>query len=378
MLILGIIRDKKKIELKDEEIIPYIKEYVNSNSGLKEAYERFIKGQLMVSDENYKKFAISVLGWAIIDGNVVYYPEGFEGLDKIAYLRAGRELKKMNRCVLKNNRYVKYIDPIELEIMSLGMPLMNSPENELSYWYPKTANIGFRTPDTLITEFTDQELKVIKSAKFNEFDYKALEKRIRDDANRQDFALERDLFLRLGCSSNKFFFGSCHIDDLEFLPDKLLAHFDGLYEKLEWRESAELVLREFIKTDYYRRQIYHGMPLNTEFRVFFDFDTNELLGIYNYWDKETMIDNLHSRDDRMTFADTIPLIERDFNKLAPYLEDEAKKKLPNADLKGKWSIDFMYDGTNFVLIDMARAECSYYYEKVVKKQLALSKDKSSL
>ena len=84
-----------------------------------------------------------------------------------------------------------------------------------------------------------------------------------------------------------------------------------------------------------------------------------------------MIDNLHSRDERMTFADTIPLIERDFNLLSPYLEDEVKKKLPNANLSGKWAVDFMYDGTNFVLIDMARAECSYYYEKVLEKQLSL-------
>lgn len=58
-------------------------------------------------------------------------------------------------------------------------------------------------------------------------------------------------------------------------------------------------------------------------------------------------------------------------EIIPYLEDEAKKKLPSANLQGKWSIDFMYDGSNFVLIDMGRAECSYYYDKVVAKQLAL-------
>ncbi|MDE6141750.1 MAG: hypothetical protein K2G03_04015, partial [Bacilli bacterium] len=371
MLNAGIIINREQIELADHEIIPYIKSYIDSNLQVKEAYEKFLKGQIIVSDINYEEFAVRVLGWVIIKNITVNYPDGIEGLDKMSYLLAGYNLKKKNKYIKKNDRYVEYINPIEEEICKIGMHLVTSPQNELSFWYPKTANIGFKTPNTLITKFTDEELKIIKSTEFKNFDYDALTKRLKKEAIKQNFDLNRDMFMRFGCSSNKFFFGSCHLPDLEFLPNRLLAYFDGLYEKLEWRQSAELVLREFIKTNYYRRQIYHGMPLNTEFRVFFDFDTNELLGIYNYWDKETMIDNLHSRDDRMTFADTIPLLERDFKLLAPYLEEEAKKKLPAANLTGKWSIDFMYDGTNFVLIDMGLAECSYYYEKVIEKQLAL-------
>ncbi len=371
MLIAGIIKDGKEIELKEEEIISYIKEYVNSKPELVESYEIFTQGQMIVSDDFYEEYAVRVLGWTIVEGTRIYYQEGNKQFDKMAYLLAGYNLEKMKPYVLENGRYVQYINPIEREVEKLGFELANSKENELSFWYPKTANIGFKTPDTLITQFTDEEFRVIKSTKFDEFNHEALQKRIIDAAAKENFNLDRDLFLRFGCSSNKFFFGSCHLNGLEFLPNRLLAFFDGLYEKLEWRESAELVLREFIQTNYYRRQIYHGMPLNTEFRVFFDFDTNELLGIYNYWDTETMIDNLHSKADRMTFADTAPLLERDFDVLSPYLEDEAKKKLPNANLKGKWSIDFMYDGNNFVLIDMARAECSYYYEKVLEKQLAL-------
>lgn len=371
MLITGIIKDGKEIDIKEEEIIPYIKEYVNSDSNLKDNYEIFTQGQLMVSDDNYEEFAIKVLGWTIVEKTRIYYQEGNKDFDKMAYLLAGFKLEKIKPYVLENGRYVQYVNPIEREVEKLGFALSNSKENELSFWYPKTSNIGFKTPDTLITQFTDEEFRIIQSTKFDDFNHEALQKRIIDEAAKENFNLDRDLFLRFGCSSNKFFFGSCHLNGLDFLPNRLLAFFDGLYEKLEWRESAELVLREFIKTNYYRRQIYHGMPLNTEFRVFFDFDTHEILGIFNYWDTETMIENLYSKDDRMTFADTAPLIERDFNNLAPYLEEEAKKKLPAADLKGKWSIDFMWDGNNFVLIDMALAECSYYYEKVLEKQLAL-------
>lgn len=230
MLIAGLIINGKKVDLKEEEIIPYIKKYIESNSQIKEEYERFLKGQMIVSDINYEEFAVRVLGWVIIKEVTVFYPEGIKDLDKMAYLLAGYDLKKKKRFILKNNRYVQYVDQVEMEIQKLGMPLHNSPKNELSFWYPKTSNIGFKTPETMITQFTDEELRVIKSAEFNKFDFASLQKR---------------------------------------------------------------------------------------------------------------------------------------------LKEEAKKKLPNANLEGKWSIDFMYDGSNFVLIDMGLAECSYYYEKVYEKQLAL-------
>ncbi len=370
MLYSGIIKEGEKIELGDKEIIKYIKNYIESYPEVKINYERFIKGQMVVSDYNLYEFVVRVLGWIIIDKATIHYPDNAKDFDKLEYLLSGCKLKKLQRFVLKGERFIPYVSPVEQEIRKIGFSHANSPENELSFWYPKTANIGFKTPDTLITPLTDDEFGIIKSANFKDFNHLELLKRIREIAASQNFDLNRDLFLRFGCSSNKFNFDACHIPDLEFLPDKLSAYFENIFEKLEWKESAEIVLREFIKTDYYRRQIYNGMPLNTEFRVFFDFDTNEILGIYNYWDKETMLDNLHKQDDCMAFAHTTPLLEKDFNRLAPYLEDEAKKKLPNADMQGKWSIDFMYDGSRFVLIDMAHAECSYYYEKVVEKQLA--------
>ena len=87
--------------------------------------------------------------------------------------------------------------------------------------------------------------------------------------------------------------------------------------------------------------------------------------------KDTMLDNLHNNQDLITFANTTHEIECDFNNLSPFLKKEAEYKLPNADLKGKWSVDFLYDGKEFILIDMAHAECSYYYDKVLSKQRTL-------
>lgn len=162
MLYSGIIFNGEQISLKPDEILPYIKNLINSNHDLKKDYEIFLNGQMIVDDINYEEYAVRVLGMVIIENNTVYYQEGTEGIDKIEYLRCGYNLQKKKNYVLKNGRYVEYISPIELEVRRLGMPLVNKPENELSFWYPKTANIGFKTPDTLITEFTDEELNSLR------------------------------------------------------------------------------------------------------------------------------------------------------------------------------------------------------------------------
>lgn len=66
---------------------------------------------------------------------------------------------------------------------------------------------------------------------------------------------------------------------------------------LEWQTKMSLVLRKFINANYKRNSIYNEIPLNTEFRIFYDFENNKVLGIYNYWDTETMPDNLYNQDD---------------------------------------------------------------------------------
>ena len=155
--------------------------------------------------------------------------------------------------------------------------------------------------------------------------------------------IKSGIIIRLGISSNKFNFDSCYINTIDELYQKLMIIFEDMHFKLEWEQNIELVLREYIKTNYQRNKIYNGMPLNTEFRVFYDFEKKEVLGIFNYWDKNTMLDNLYNKD-LITFANTTHKIESDFDNLYPILLEEVKYKIPTTDLNGKWSIDFLYDG----------------------------------
>lgn len=109
------------------------------------------------------------------------------------------------------------------------------------------------------------------------------------------------------------------------------------------------------------------MPLNTEFRVFYDFDNDKVLGVFNYWDKETMLDGLKYvcfKHDLEVFLATSDSIEENFNKYKDTVEALVASSMINVNLTGEWSIDIMMVNDEFYLIDMATARSSYYYDKI--------------
>lgn len=374
MIESGIIYKNQIIKLENNNLISYLYSILNKSSENKNTFEIYKQSQLFWIDSNIIDYFVKVLGYVIIYDKTVYFQSESKNelIDKIEYIKNDFQLKKLPKMIYKNGKFIKYLNPIQQEIERDGFEHSISPENELSFWYPRTADIGFKTPNTIITSFTDSETNLIKTGKWNNLSEKNLLERIKIIATPNGtIDLNKEMFIRLGNSSNKFNFASCHISQISELYPKLMIMFEDMYFKLEWQQSIELVLREYIKANYQRNRIYNGMPLNTEFRVFYDFDEKKILGIFNYWDKDTMLDNLHNKQDLITFANTADEIETDFNNLSPFLKEEAECKLPKAKLKGKWSVDFMYDGKKFVLIDMAHAECSYYYDKVISKKRIL-------
>lgn len=370
----GIISRNKKIELENSEIIPFLYQLLEELSSFEKKSFNLYKERSIFRNQEFLiiDYFVKFLGFVVVYNDIVYYQDEIEEgiIDRIEYIKNGYTLKKCQKMIYKDGVNKKYLNPIQEEIQRVGFSHAGSDENELSYWYPKTKDIGFKTPNTLITDFSGDEVELIKRAKWDELNKEVIMNRIIDAAKKsKTFNLDNELFIRFGTFSNKFNFDTCHIHNLNELYSKLMIIFEDMFFKLEWQQKISLVLREYIKTNYKRATIYNGMPLNTEFRVFYDFDSDLVLGIYNYWDKNTMLDNLHDRKDIIEFANTAYLIEDEFKMLEPKLREEVSKKLSSSKLNGKWSVDFLYDGKEFILIDMAHAECSYYYDKVLKKQL---------
>lgn len=242
----------------------------------------------------------------------------------------------------------------------------NDNENALSKWYPSIKD-NFKTPETLIIPIDSDTLNWLESDKYLAYKIEEFKNYLISYIHKNNFNTNRKLFLKTGNFSNKFEFTACTITDIDDIGKKALDIFYvGMC--VSCPSTTEFVIREFIDTDYERPSIYSGMKLNTEFRVFYDFDTNKTILIVNYWDKDTMIHGLEFYpDDLETFMAVTEELEKDYEKLKPQLQKLVNSNMKNVKgLKGKWSIDFMYDGKEFWLIDMALAEDSYYYDKMLE------------
>lgn len=251
-------------------------------------------------------------------------------------------------------------------------------KNDMSYYLPKMQNCNLNIPYTAIFKLTDRWYKWVQSDHYEEADIKKFDKYLKNLIKKAGLENEEKLFIKTGVYSGKFNFNErCLYKKGDNLGEHVLNLFyDQMLYDIE--PSRDVVIRKFIETEYDRPTIYNGMKLNTEFRIFFDFANRRFLGCFNYWDTKVMLNNLRNKD-KDDFFSAYKSIENDFgkleSKLIKHLQDA---ELNKADLKETWSIDFLWDGKKFWMIDMALAKNSYYYDKVVNIDLNRNKDDNGI
>lgn len=273
------------------------------------------------------------------------------------------------------------LDPVTYEALGCN-------RNSMGNWLPQlvTANAGhdfFKIPSTKVmkvpmtllqlTRQPYEELTSTTKAILNDFVFKAFEL----DEN-------KDYFIKTGTHSSKFDFRNARVHNAKEVHELgeylLFIHYRALQMASPLSQPSiygvsttnEWVVREFIEDKEDNPAIYHGMPLHTEFRVFVDCDSDEVLSVENYWKPEVMMprfaegrgNGIDDKHDAITYAMNV-------EKLCARYEDNKKvvcehiaEILPGLNLSGQWSIDVMMNGDDFWLIDMAVAEESAYYESV--------------
>ena len=241
--------------------------------------------------------------------------------------------------------------------------------NELPYWYEKIKNVrAFRIPETQIIEIP-KEIYIQNECycSANEEGIKALQEYIKSKLDKKWEG--KKLFIKSGLFSNKFVFMFCRVEANEH--DKIAEKFVNIQNGalcLGCPVSKYLVVREFIETKQERESIYFGMKLNTEFRVFYDFDKKEFIDIVNYWDRYYVGEQLMG-EDKILYDKSIGQEEKEYYDLNWRVVEYCEANLKHIEgLTGKWSVDFMWDGENFWLIDMALAENSAYWDEICKKR----------
>lgn len=303
------------------------------------------------------------------------------------------------------NSYVKTGNKIFYDLFRQGLDildldpfvyeLLNHDLNTMSNWLFAIKEVVdqtnfFKIPRTRIIKVPMALLQSTRVYDFMELSPLSLEIINRFAMKVFDLDLEKDYFIKTGTFSSKFDFRNAKVTKgqevselgsyLWFIQHQASQFASPLNNKVVYGVSSnnEWVVREFIDDKEDNPTIYNGLPLHTEYRVFVDFDTEEIIGISPYWEPSVMKEHfldLGNLNDVQKQHDYINYINHEETLMKRYEENkslvisEVSKLLKDCTLQGQWSIDVMQNGSDFWLIDMARASESALSECVPKEKL---------
>ena len=242
--------------------------------------------------------------------------------------------------------------------------LKDNPNN-ISFWYPKIKDCGMLVPETHIVTVPED----IVIAFYMEGDIQANQDKIYEWVKSEIMpSLPQNLrgliFMKNGAFSNKFDFNTCAIraNTLDIARNLIEINYASLM--FETGGNTEVAIRERILYDSAITPcIYHGMPLNNEYRVFYDFDNKRALYVVNYWDWEYCHDAI-SRDitDKIVYETYYPTLEKRYAENCGFVMQYVEDHMYCVEgLTGIWSIDVMEINDTYWLIDMAIGSQSAYW-----------------
>lgn len=234
-----------------------------------------------------------------------------------------------------------------------------NPEN-MSYWLPKifdkfNKQSVLQIPDTKIVKLSKEQWEWLTSDRYTPESIEKFDAELKSEIN--EFLEFGDLFMKTGVFSNKFNYTDTQINKEDTIGEKFLNMF---YQSMVFgaANTAEVVVRINVPNVENRTTIYEGMPLRTEFRVFYDFDEKKIVGVSNYWHPELMESRLQD-EDLSGYLKEKDTIVNEYNALKGTVANQVALALSDVtDLTGRWSVDVMKNGEEFWLIDMARMEVS--------------------
>lgn len=301
------------------------------------------------------------------------------------YLKGMQEADNEDTKRMMYHHFRQGLDILDLDPLTYAM--IDKNPNSMGHWLPQLVQANnkhgfFKIPKTVIAKVPITLLQLTRQP------YEGLTpttKAILNTWAKDVFHLntENEYFIKTGTYSSKFDFRNCHIHDPKEVSEigeyLMYIHFAALQMASPLNRpciygvstTTEWVVREFIPDTENNPVIYKGLPLHTEYRVFIDCDTNEILGCNPYWEPETMKKRFsenrsdHDTHDYIAYKayEDVLMGRYDLNKKA--IQSYVKELLPDLNLHGQWSLDIMQNGDDFWLIDMATAETSAGYDKAI-------------
>lgn len=276
-----------------------------------------------------------------------------------------------------------------LETLDLSPTLykiLDNNMNQMGYWLPKIAEISpFKIPDTKIVKVPLSLLQLGRIFEYRELTPTTF--KIINEYCKKVFELDLNstYFIKNGVFSSKFDFRNAKVTTpqevaelgqyLFYIHQQACQMASLLNNKSIYGAGTtnEWVVREYIESPV-KETIYMGLPLNTEYRIFIDFDAKAILSDNQYWDKEVMNQrfkenrNSHDVHDIITYNMASERLEKTYTENIGKVKEMVQELLNNnIEMTGQWSVDVMQVENDFYLIDMALAENSFYYNSVPVK-----------
>lgn len=319
---------------------------------------------------------------------------------------------------IRRNNYHLFRQGLDiLDLDELTYSMIDSNPASMGNWLPKmTAAVDecgfFKIPATKIIKVPLSMLQLTKQVEYERLT--PTTKALVNDYCHRVFELNDDetYFIKTGihCSKQDFrnavVTGAKEVREMGeyflFLHQQAIAMAYPLSRPCIYGAgtTVEWVVREHIKDVENNMTIYHGLPLHTEYRVFVDFDTDEVLGIHNYWDPDLMLSHFRERLDAEAryygYADTDAFLHADipaedidvdarhdyvtytanrerlcrrYNENKDLVTEKVGEFLPLCEnMHGQWALDIMQNGDDFWFIDAAPAETCTFYKATVPEE----------
>ena len=319
-----------------------------------------------------------------------------EELDKNKQIQFTRNLTKYDipqydsielLLTLAKTNYDMFRGALEtLDVSPILYQILSCNKNSIGYWLPKIIEISdFKIPNTKIIKVPLSLLQLGRVFEYNQITPTTFEIINRYCQKVFELDINKSYFIKNGVYSSKFDFRNAKVTSPQevkeigqylFYIHQQACQMANLLNNISiygCGTTNEWVAREYIESNV-KEKIYMGLPLNTEYRVFVDFDRKIILSSNQYWDKEVMTKrfkenrNNHDVHDMITFNMALERLEKTYNENIHKVKEMVQKLIDNnIEMKGQWSIDIMQVGNEFYLIDMALAENSYYYDRIPKE-----------
>ena len=358
--------------------------------------------------------------WDSLNGEVLPYPQPVQyltdsktflslqdkGLQFSGYLCKQDMPESSSKALLSQYKsYVKTGHKIFYNLFRQGLDildldpfvyeLLNHDPNTMSNWLFAIKEVVnqtnfFKIPRTRIIKVPLALLQSTRVYEYQELSPLSLEIINRYAQKVFELDLEKDYFIKTGTFSSKFDFRNAKVTKgqevselgsyLWYIQHQANQMASPLNNRVVYGVSSnnEWVVREFIDDKENNPTIYNGLPLHTEYRVFVDFDTEEVIGISPYWHPEVMKENfldigvsapIQKNHDYINYINHEETLMKRYEENKSLVVSEVLKLLKDCKLKGQWSIDVMQNGSDFWLIDMARASESALSDCVPKDKL---------